>query len=67
MTALQYAKAKIAAGQFANMTIEPGQYGTFWLGDDNFNSFPGASFTSREAAEKARSKILDKAMKAVMQ
>lgn len=66
MTPFQYAKSKIAAGQFANMVISAGQFGTYWIEDENFSSLKGACFTSREAAEKARSKAIDKAMKIVM-
>ena len=59
-----YAKNEIANGRFPMMIIEGGQNGTFWLHDGDFRMLDCKGFTSREAAEKFRSKTLDKAAKA---
>ncbi len=58
-----YAKQEIAAGRFPMMVIEAGQYGTFWLHDRDYRMLDCKSFSSKEAAEKYRSKIIDKAHK----
>jgi hypothetical protein len=63
MTATQYAKNEIINGRFPSMQVVPGEFGTFWLESADCRTLDGACFTSREAAEKARSKALDKAAK----
>jgi hypothetical protein len=40
-----------------------GAAGSFWLCDGDFKPLAGRHYSSREAAEKARSRILDKARK----
>ena len=63
MTPATYAKNEIKAGRFPSMMISAGQNGTFWLDDAEFKTLENACFMSREAAEQARSKAIDKAMK----
>lgn len=63
MTLTQYAKQEITSGRFVETSIVPGEFGTFWIEDRNYRTIDGACFNSREAAEKARSKAIDKAMK----
>lgn len=58
---ITYAKNEVANGRFPMMVIEPGEYGTFWLHDGDYKMLDCKSFPSREAAEKFRSKIVDKA------
>lgn len=64
MTPFQYAKTEFAAGRFPSIMIEPGISAGFWLHDGDFKALKGKCYTSREAAEKDRSKILTKAQKA---
>jgi hypothetical protein len=63
-TPFTYAKNEIQNGRFPMIVIEAGEYGTFWLHDADYRMLDCKAFTSREAAEKARSRFLDKAMKA---
>lgn len=64
MTTLNtYAKKEIAAGRFPNISIKPGEYGTFWLYDADWNLLDCKTLTSREAAEKLRTKAIEAAMK----
>lgn len=58
-----YAKNEVANGRFPMMVIEAGEYGTYWLHDADYRMLDGKAYTSREAAEKARSKIVAKAVK----
>lgn len=61
MTPAQYAKQEITNGRFPMMVVQPGEHGTFWLHDGDFRMLDGRCFTSREAAEKLRSKIIQTA------
>lgn len=61
MTPTKYAKNETINGRFPQMSVVPGEFGTFWLEDSNYRTLDGACFTSREAAEKARSKAIEKA------
>lgn len=60
---ITYAKNEIAIGRFPMMVIESGEFGTFWLHDTDYKMLDCKSFNSREAAEKFRSKIIEKASK----
>lgn len=60
---IKYAKEMVAAGKFPMMVIEPGENGTFWLHDADFNMLDCMPFMSREKAELHRSKIIAKAGK----
>lgn len=60
---IAYAKNEIENGRFPMMVIEAGAFGTFWLHDNDYRMLDCKGFTSREAAEKFRSKTLDKALK----
>ena len=62
-TLTQYAKQEITSGRFPMTRIVAGECGTFWVEDGDYRTLDGACFMSREAAEKARSKAYDKAMK----
>lgn len=61
---LAYAKQEIAAGRHPSIIIEPGEFGTFWLHDGDWKMLDAPAYLSREAAAKARSKIIEKAYKA---
>ena len=63
MTAAQYAKNETLNGRFPSMLVVAGEFGTFWLESADYRTLDGACFTSREAAEKARSKAIEKAAK----
>ena len=63
MTATQYAKQETINGRFPSMLVVPGEFGTFWLESAEYQTLDGACFTSREAAELARSKAIQKAAK----
>lgn len=60
-TPATYAKNEITNGRFPMMVIEAGEYGTFWLHDADYRMLDGKAYNSREAAEKARSKFIEKA------
>lgn len=60
---INYAKQELAAGRFPMMVIETGENGTFWLHDADFRMLDCKAFTSRGAAEKFRSKIIEKAVR----
>jgi hypothetical protein len=60
-TPATYAKNEVTNGRFPHMTIQAGEYGTFWLHDADFRMLDGKAYISREAAEKARSGFIDKA------
>lgn len=62
MTLQQYANSKVRAGQFPGTSIEPGTFGGFWVVDDEFRTLDRAYFNNREAAEKARSSAISKAV-----
>ncbi|UYE95859.1 hypothetical protein KNLIENLN_00046 [Sinorhizobium phage NV1.1.1] len=61
---ITYAKNEIKNGRFPMMVIEAGEFGTFWLHDNDYRMLDCKGFTSREAAERFRSKTLDRAIKA---
>jgi hypothetical protein len=61
MTPAKYAKAKIQNGEFPMMVIEAGEHGTFWLHDCDFKMLDCKAFTSKESAEKFRSKVIERA------
>lgn len=63
MTPLQYAKACLSSGKFIQIWIAH-TAGVFWLEDNDGSILKGPHFTSREAAEKARSNVVAKALKA---
>lgn len=60
-TPAAYAKNEVVNGRFPMMVIEPGEHGTFWLHDAEFRMLDGKAYTSREGAEKARSKFIERA------
>ena len=63
MTPQQFASSKISSGAFPSMTAEP-VMGQHYLHDDTGRMLKGPGYPSRDAAEAARSKILDRAHKA---
>lgn len=64
-TPTQYAKQQITAGAFPMMVIEAGRFNTFWLHDSDYRMLDSKAFTSREAAEKARSRAIDSARRLI--
>ncbi|MFC3206862.1 hypothetical protein [Aquamicrobium soli] len=60
-TPAAYAKDEVTNGRFPHMTIQAGECGTFWLHDADYRMLDGKAYTSREAAEKARSRFVEKA------
>jgi len=65
MTPSSYAKNEVRNGRFPMIVIEPGLFGSFWLHDADYKMLEGKAYTSRDAAEKARSKIIEKASKLI--
>lgn len=61
MTPAQYAKTKVTNGEFPMMIIELGNFNTFWLHDSDYKMLQHKAFTSMEAAEKYRSKVIEAA------
>lgn len=62
-TPLQYAKTEIAAGRHPNMPIDS-IAGAFYLCNSDWTLLPGPSYSTRDAAIAARSKILARALAA---
>ena len=65
MTPIAYAKNEIKNGRFPMIVISGGEYGTYWLHDADWRMLDCRAFNSKEAAEKFRSKTLDKAAKVI--
>ena len=58
-TVAQYARAERNAGRFPSMPID-GAAGRFWLCDSDWRPLSGRHYDSRQAAELARSRALDR-------
>jgi len=58
-----YVKNEVVNGRFPTVMIQTGEYGTFWLYDAEWKLLDCKVLTSREAAEKLRSKAIDAAVK----
>lgn len=65
MTPMQYARTQIAAGRFADMAIVE-FCGAFYLCDSDYNLLKGKAFSSRDIAQRERSKVIDRALKAAL-
>jgi hypothetical protein len=60
MTPTQYAKREMSEGRFPSMPITDAA-GVLYLCDGDWNILEGKAYATKDAAETARSKILDRA------
>jgi hypothetical protein len=64
LSAAQLAKREYQAGRSAASAVQVEHFmGAYYLADSDYHLLADASFPSRDAANAARSKILDKARK----